>query len=187
MPPHDVARVHRVSYCQSLMLPRELGTIRHPHKHPHNFCLDLRFSGVFMGIPARSLVPAQGHILRGRNDLADKHDDRRPPLISGRRVLITQRSKVQILPPQPTHSSVATPNSPFPEASTKFIPLLLSAIFEKAGLVTARWVFSGAPKKSITDRRISLLRLSAKSVVTKIVTNSGRESFFAACSAYRSR
>ena len=97
--------------------------------------------------------------------------------------LITQRSKVQILPPQPTHSSVVIPNSPLPEASAN-----LSSSFYLQHLkgsdwsqhVGSSWERPDSIPDSITDTQICVLRLSAESVVTKIVTNSERESSFAA-------
>src|ERR1017187_171247 len=110
MHPKDVAAsmlrfLDRMRYCESLMFVPGLGTSRHPHKHPHNFCPNLPNSGVSEGIQAWSPLSAKQFNRSDRNELRDTRERRRTPLTGGIGVLITQRSKVQILPPQPTKST----------------------------------------------------------------------------------
>src|ERR1039458_78420 len=106
MHPKDVAAsmlrfLDRMRYCESLMFVPGLGTSRHPHKHPHNFCPNLPNSGVSVGIPVWSRVAAKQFNQSDRNEVREKRARRRTPLTGGIGVLITQRSKVQILPLQP--------------------------------------------------------------------------------------
>src|ERR1017187_4411019 len=109
MHPKDVAAsmlgfLDRMRYCESLMFVPGLGTSRHPHKHPHNFCPTLPNSGVSVGIQAWSPLSAKQFNRSNRNELRDTGEHRRTPLTGRIGLLITQRSTVQILPPQPTKS-----------------------------------------------------------------------------------
>ena len=59
--------------------------------------------------------------------------------------LITQRSKVQILPPQPIHSTAVISSSSLPETSNNIAKRLVPITFERVELVTARWVSRERP------------------------------------------
>ena len=74
---------------------------RHPHKHPHNLSFRPRYSRDFM-LGQKWPGVSRRHCKRLKvNDLMNMPDRARSPLTSETRELITQRSVVQIHPPQP--------------------------------------------------------------------------------------
>ena len=97
----------RMRYCESLMLPPGFDTSRRPHKHPHNFCRNMPNPDVSVRIQSWSPLAMKQSNRSDRNKLNDTHERRGSPLTGQKGLLITQRSQVQILPPQPKLCPVA--------------------------------------------------------------------------------
>jgi hypothetical protein len=95
----SVATRRLIRYRKSLMITSEIGSFRRPHNYPHKLLSQCGFSGVFNCVQSESAMTMLPSKPLKCSMLSDTSDHRRPLPTSWKCNLITQRSKVQILPP----------------------------------------------------------------------------------------